>query len=325
MNGKWLWVVGAATCVGLIVWHSAPSLFEKPAASRVGAVLAPAPGRVVTDKQTTLPMSGVRFDSRASPDLPVTSGTKLGNLLESAPDLRAVFEAQMASKDPLARNIAYRAWSACFPTFISPQGQPVSLDRLLAAMPANAADNAARGAAYRSLHQRCEGFFRMSREETVRTTNQQQDAWNKGDALAPGELAVKLLREGEAERAYALARSVVLSRDAYAIASLQDFIHAQLLLQRDSDTQRGTERADLRSLAYAIAACQLGLECGQASLTALRLCANGGQCEGTVVERLLQTLPNAIDRETVMMQSQQISNAIQSGNTQALGLSAPPG
>lgn len=249
----------------------------------------------------------------------------MGNILETAPDLRAVFDSLKGSKDALARNIAYRAWTACFPTFISPQGQPVALDRVLRAMPSSGADNASRSAAYRSLHQRCEGFFNMSRDEIIRTTNQQQDAWNKGDALAPGELAVKLLREGDAERAFALARTVVASRDVYAIASLQDFIHQQLVLQRDADTQRSVERTDLRPLAYAIAACQLGLECAADSLTALRLCANGGQCEGTVIDRLLQTLPNASDREIVMMESQRIANAIRSGNTQALGLHPPPG
>lgn len=249
----------------------------------------------------------------------------MGNLLETTGDLRAVFDSLKGSKDALARNVAYRAWTACFPTFISPQGQPVSLDRILKAMPASGVDNASRSAAYRSLHQRCEGFFNMSRDEIIRTTNQQQDAWNKGDALAPGELAVKLLREGDAERAFALARTVVASRDVYAIASLQDFIHQQQVLQRDADAQRSAERADLRPLAYAIAACQLGLECGPDSLTALRLCANGGQCEGTVIDRFLQTLPNAIDRETVMLESQRIANAIRSGNTQALGLHPPPG
>lgn len=257
--------------------------------------------------------------------MPSTSGARMGNLLETTGDLRAVFDSLKGSKDALARNVAYRAWTACFPTFISPQGQPVSLDRILKAMPASGVDSVARSAAYRSLHQRCEGFFNMSREETIRTTHQQQDAWNKGDALAPGELALKLLREGDAERAFALARAVVASRDVYAIASLQEFIHLQLVLQRDAQALGSAERADLRPLAYAIAACQLGLECGQDSLTALRLCANGGQCEGTVIDRFLQTLPNATDRETVMLESQRIANAIRSGNTQALGLHPPPG
>ena len=243
-----------------------------------------------------------------------------GNLLETTTNLRELYESFKDSDNALGRNIAYRAWTACFPTYIGPEGQPVTVDSLLQGLPVYAENNEVRRAAYRSLYQRCGGFTLMSREEALRTTRQQQDSWNKGDSLAQGELASKYLRDGDLEHALTVARDVIASKDAYATSSLPDFINQFFSRQVDAQSEPSRERPDLRSLAFSIAACQIGLECGAESLTAIQLCANTGQCEGSVVDRYLQTLPNQADRNAALMESKRVADAIQSGNMRALGL-----
>lgn len=255
---------------------------------------------------------------------PVSAGEKSaqlpGNLLETTNNLRDLYESFKDSDNAIGRNIAYRAWTACFPTYIGPEGRPVTVDSLLQGLPVYAENNEVRRAAYRSVYQRCSGFAAMSREEALRTTRQQQETWNKGDSLSPGELATKYLREGDAERALLVARDVIASKDAYAASSLHDFINQFFVRQVDAQAEPSRERPDLRSLAFSIAACQIGLECGAESLTAIQLCANTGQCEGDVVARYLQTLPNQADRDAAMMESKRVAEAIQSGNMRALGL-----
>ena len=325
MKSNWLRVGGILLCVGLIVGFIVNHVFDGNAKNATFAAATPLVPRAKATADAALQML-----RRQSGTQPIAGSTPLnptatGNPLETARDLRVVYDSLKDSVDPVARNIAHRAWSACFPTFISPQGKPLSLDRILKALPATAANNEARRAAYRGLHERCAGFFQLSREEAMYTTQLQQDASNKGESLAPGEFAAKLLRDGDTDGALDVARTVIASRDAYAIASLQDFVHHYLVLQIDAQPKASNERADIRALAFQIAACQMGLECGSDSLTALQLCANGGQCDGTVVDRYLQALPNITDRETVMKESQRIGDAILSGNLQALGLAPIPG
>ena len=255
----------------------------------------------------------VATGEKSAPQLP-------GNLLETTNNLRDLYESFKDSDNAVGRNIAYRAWTACFPTYIGPEGRPVTVDSLLQGLPVYAENNELRHAAYRSLHQRCGGFASMSREEALRTTRQQQDSWSKGDSLAPGELATKYLRDGDVDRALMVARDVIASKDAYAASSLHDFINQFFVRQVDAQAEPSRERPDLRSLAFSIAACQIGLECGAESLTAIQLCANTGQCEGSVVDRYLQTLPDQADRDAALMESIRVAEAIQSGNLRALGL-----
>ena len=325
MNSSWLRVGAILLCVGLIAWFMVNHVFDGNAKNATSAPATPVVPRVNATAQAALQtrrrQSGTQTITGSTP----LNATATSNPLETARDLRLVYDSLKDSSDPVARNIAHRAWSACFPTFISPLGKPLSLDRILNALPANAANNEARRAAYRGLQERCAGFFQLSREAAIYTTQLQQDASNKGESLAPGEFAAKLLRDGDTDGALDIARAVIASRDAYAIASLQDFVHHYLVLQIDEKPKAGNERPDIRALAFQIAACQMGLECGSDSLTALQLCANGGQCDGTVVDRYLQALPTITDRETVMKESQRIGDAIRSGNLQALGLAPIPG
>lgn len=248
------------------------------------------------------------------------AGQALANQLETARDLRAVFDQYKNGASSIARNIAYRAWSACHPTFIGPQGQPVSLDHVLKTLSDSGIDSAARRAAYRALYQRCEGFFNMGREAAVLNTQVQQEKWERGESATPGEQAMQILNAGDEARAFETARNAVASKDAYAIASLQEFVYLSLRLQRDAGVLPGNTRVDVRSLAYALAACRLGLECGAESLTALRLCANSGQCDGGVMDRLLQSLPNANDREAANAETARVIAAIQAGRFDTFGL-----
>ena len=279
------------------------------------AFAPPANGSKIFSFANRSPQSAtaVASGSMIAPPLP-------GNLLETTTNLRELYESFKDSDNALGRNIAYRAWTACFPTHIGPEGRSVTVDSLLQGLPVYAENNEVRRAAYRSLYQRCGGFALMSREEALRTTRQQQDSWNKGDSLAQGELASKYLRDGDLEHALVVARDVIASKDAYATSSLPDFINQFFSRQVDAQSEPSRERPDLRSLAFSIAACQIGLECGAESLTAIQLCANTGQCEGSVVDRYLQTLPNQADRNAALMESKRVADAIQSGNMRALGL-----
>lgn len=242
------------------------------------------------------------------------------NALERASDLRAAYEQYKDSPDPAGRNTAYRAWSACFPTFVAPQGQAISIENMVRAMSPEAPGHAQRSEAYRALMGRCKNFSDLPREQILSETERQRSAWSSGAALAPGELAAKRLTDGDAQGALMAARAVLASRDPAAVSSLREFINQYLVLQVDAQAAPSDLRPDLRSLAFAIAACRMGLECGPDSLTALQQCANSGACSGGVVERYLASVPDANDRERLMRESGQVAEAIAAGNYQALGL-----
>lgn len=249
-----------------------------------------------------------------------TLTVRLGNGVERTTDLAAVYDKYSNSTDSLTRNIAYRAWSACFPAFLSAEGQPVTVERFAAAMPAGAANAPSRLAAYRELLNRCQRFFYLSRDEIVHASQRQEDAWKKGEILAPGELAMKLFLEGRSDEALNIARRTVESGDGYAVASLQEYMHRMIAQKIETQQLPNSERSDLRGLAFAMAACQLGLDCSADSLTALLLCANSGQCEGTLTDRYRQALPNATDRERAERLAEQTLAAIRAKDFTALAL-----
>ena len=222
---------------------------------------------------------------------------RLGNPVELADDLSVVYDHYAGSVNPLERNIAYRAWSACFPAFMGADGNPVAVEQFARAMPLDGLNNGLRLAAYSELHKRCQRFFLLSHDEIIHASQRQEDAWKKGEMLAPGELAMKHFLDGRDDEALDVARRIVKSGDGYAIASLQEYIHRMIAQKMEMQHLPNSERSDLRGLAFAMAACQLGLDCRADSLTALLLCANGGQCAGTLTNRYLQALPNAADRD----------------------------
>jgi hypothetical protein len=246
--------------------------------------------------------------------------TPLINALERAGDLRAAYEQYQGIPDAAGRNAAYRAWSACFPTFVAPQGQTITLEGVVRAIAPEDPDNLRRIDAYRALMGRCKNFSDLPRERILSETERQHSAVSGGAALAPGQLAAKLLNDGDTGAALAMARAVVAARDPAAIDSLREFINLYLVQQVDGQNTPLDVRPDLRSLAFSIAACSMGLECGPDSLTALQQCANSGACSGGVVERYLASVPEAADRERLLRESRQVADAIAAGDYRALGL-----
>jgi len=247
---------------------------------------------------------------------------KLGNPLERSDNLRKTYESFRDSRFGFERSIAFRAWSACFPQFMSAGAQAVSLETLTQALPVNGLNNAARTDAYRELRRRCEAFFELSRDDVIAVTQRQSDLWKKGEALDPGELALKYLKADDKPKALAVVRDVLSSRDAYAIASLREFVHQFLVLQVDAQALPSSTRTDLKSLGLTVAACGLGLDCSEQSLTALHLCAHSGYCSGGVIDRYAQSLPNPTDRDRLTEESRRVAAAIESGDLKALGLVA---
>lgn len=268
-----------------------------------------------------LPLAEPQHDAVSADLGQVNQATQLmGNPLERSEDLRATYEQFKNSHNAIERHTAYRAWSACFPTLIAPQGQAISIDILTRSLPANAPNSAARVDAYRSLQARCRNFSDMTRDETLVATRQQQEASYNDAILSPGEIAAKYLREGDKGRALQVAHAIIASRDPFAISSLREFINQYGVLQVDAQMVTGTERPDLRSLAFSLAACQMGLECGPASLSALQMCASMGECAGSVPDRYLQALPSQADRDALQTETRRVLDALQSGNVKALGL-----
>lgn len=268
--------------------------------------------------QLVIPASIPGMPAPSAPAQPDTQ--HMVKSLERSTDLRATYDKYKDSRNPSERNTAYRAWSACFPTFVAPEGQAISLEGVTRAVPPNAPGSAQRIDAYRALMGRCKNFSDMSRQQIVRETERQKSAWSNGAAAAPGELAAKLLTDGEPERALQAARAVLASRDPAAISSLREYINQYFVLQVDAQSAPPDLRPDLRSLAFGMAACELGLECGPDSMTALQQCANTGACGGGVADRYLASVANPADRERLLRETQQVTAAIRSGDFKALGL-----
>ncbi|MFM7026346.1 MAG: hypothetical protein ACKOWC_09870 [Limnohabitans sp.] len=241
------------------------------------------------------------------------------NPLELSRDLRKVYEQFKDSPNALERHLAYRAWSACFPTFIAPQGQAVSIESLTRSFARDDPQGAQRTEAYRALLGRCLKFSDLKREDALTTTRLQQERADHGQTLSPGEQATQYLTSGNRQEALRLAREIIASQDPYAIGSLSEFIKTMIVLQVDAQLLPSTERADLRSMAFTLAACQMGLECGSESLSALQMCIGLGACSGSVTERYLQALPSDADRAALNLETERVLRDIRSGNFTALG------
>jgi hypothetical protein len=276
---------------------------------------APA-GLVVPTPRLPIPAEEATLPSNKQPGLT----RRVANPLELSHDLRAVYEQFKDSREANERHMAYRAWSACFPTFIAPQGQAVSIENLTQSFPKDDPRSAQRVEAYRNLQARCWKFSTLTRDETLNATRLQQEGSYLGTVLSPGEQAAKYLTEGNKAEAVRVAHAILASQDPYAIGSLREFINQIIVLLVDAQTLPNTERADLRSLAFTLAACQMGLECGSDSLSALQLCTSLGVCSGTVTERYLQALPSEADRTALKLETARVLREIQLGNFSALGL-----
>ena len=214
--------------------------------------------------------------------------------------------------------MAYRAWLACFPVFIAPQGGMVPIETITASLPAQGQE--VRAAAYRDIWGRCKSFSDLPRQKLLAETQFQKDAWLSGRAHAPGDSAAKSHMAGETAQALTIARTAIATRDPYAIDSLREFVIHYWWDHNDRYPDDPVNRPDLRALAFSVAACQMGLECGATSLTAVQQCANTGACTGSTVERYLQSLPTQADREALVVESRKVGDAIRTQDFKALGL-----
>lgn len=289
---------------------------ERTPAPALDAPRTAAPSTLVLSAPNTSPPEVSLLSNKM-----VSLTQRAANPLELSHDLRAVYEQFKDSRDAVERHMANRAWSACFPTFIAPQGQAVSIESLTQSFPKDDPRSAQRVEAYRNLQARCWNFSNLERDDVLRATRLQQEGAYLGALLSPGDQAARYLTDGNKEEALRAARTIVASQDPYAIGSLHEFINQMIVLQVDAQTLPSTERADLRSLAFTLAACQMGLACGADSLSALQLCTSLGACSGTVTERYLQALPNDADRDALKLETARVLKEIRSGNFTALGLS----
>jgi hypothetical protein len=240
------------------------------------------------------------------------STQRLANPLERAADLRSVYERFRRSDSPAERNVAYRAWTACFPTFLAPAGQPVTLEAATRPLPPSAPNAARRIDAYRELFDRCHAFFDLPHDEIVAESLRQKNVWQSGLARAEGERVLQRFRQGDVRGAVFEARDIIASGDAYAIFSLHDFMLRYLSSPAD--------RPDARALAFYLVPCELGMECGPESLTALQLCAGKGECSGSVAERYAHAFSAQVDRDALFAESRHVADAIRGGDFAALGL-----
>lgn len=245
------------------------------------------------------------------------------NTLQLTHDLRETYERYRSSSLPRERNLAYRAWSACFPAFMSASGGMMPLASVAANLPANDPAAARRAEALRQLWARCKGFADIPHDKLLAETQRQRDAWMTGQAHSPGESAAQAHMHGDSREGLRIARDAVASLDPYAIESLKDFVVHYWWDWNDRNPDKAVDRPDLRALAFGVVACNIGLECGPASLSAIQQCASAGACTGDAVDRIMQTLPAQSDRDALLQMSRQVEKAILARDFQALGLQAP--
>ena len=245
---------------------------------------------------------------------------KIANPLEKSNNLRALYDQYKGSKNSVERYIAYRAWSACFPTFIAAKGQSISLDDLTKGMDKNDPKTALRFDAYRTLLGKCQQFSGLNRDQLLEATRLEKEAANQGLSLSPGEIANQYLHEGDAAHALQVVRRILESQDAFSIGSLQEFVQPYLAAKIEDQSIPASTHVDVRALAFSIAACDLGLDCGADSLTAILLCANIGECTGNLRERYFNRLPDPADKTMLQQETEHVLNAIRSKNFSLLGL-----
>ena len=246
---------------------------------------------------------------------------RLANPLENAPSLRTYFEHHQQSADVLARWFAARAWSACFPIFLPPTNGVATIEQVTHALSADAPNYAERVEAYRALMGRCRGFLDLPRAALVAQSAQISGAIQAGTVQSPGEHARTLAQHGQRAQAAQLAQTILRAEDGYALDSLRDYVFDTLAARADPnsafDQASPVMRPDLRALALSVTACDLGLACGAASLTALQRCANLGQCSGDLRQRLLQDLTLA-EQRSVQQASAELRAALRTHDFTAL-------
>lgn len=245
---------------------------------------------------------------------------RLANPLERSGDLRRIYEQYKSSRDPVERYFAQRAWSACFPAFIAPQGQAFSLEQLSRGLQPGTPQTAVRVEAYRRLLGRCKRFSEWRRDELVRATEDAQEKVNAGVISNPGQLAEKYWRAGQWDQALQVVREVIASQDAFAVGSLKDFVYPYWREQVEIHTHFAHVRPDIRGQAYAFAACELGLVCDASTLSADLMCAHEGLCQADLRISLLEALSAPQDKHLLQAETRRVIDAVKLRRIENLGL-----
>lgn len=218
--------------------------------------------------------------SVASARSPAASSARDRDPIGRAPDLRAVHDKLRASSDPAERRVARRAFGTCIPAFLPAAGQPVSVEPLVRALPAN--QRAEREAAWRDLFARCQRFGSEARDALM----QENTDWRRdNDSADPGARAMVAARSGRLDDAAALVARI--SPDDPASVDSLSGIARVLARNRAADDRDLALRAAAVDTALPLVACDLGLACDAQSLRALALCAVEDVCQGDVEARIL--------------------------------------
>jgi hypothetical protein len=281
----------------------------------------------VRERVQLSPMSVTQTSPRVAPSPPAQAASvaqgdtkRMSNPLQLTHDLRDIYERYRDSKNPRERNTAYRAWSACFPAFLSASGGMAPLASLTASLSPSDPVATRRADALRELWGRCKRFSDLPHDKLIAETQRQRDAWMTGRAHSPGDSAAQAHMQGDSGEGLRIARDAVASQDPYAIDSLKDFVIHYWWDLNDTHPDQRIDRPDLRALAFGIAACNMGLECGPSSLTAVQQCAATGACAGDAVDRYMQSLPTQSDRDVVLAESRRVERAVREKDYKGLGL-----
>lgn len=305
----WAWaLVVVAAALAAWAWQDA----QIPAAPRATttAVLAsprvlPAAGRIAAPSST--PATAVAAASNFA-TAPIASEA-------SAPDLRRVYEAGIGSADPRLRRAAARAYAACVPLFVPNAGETPSPEPMIQALPDAA--RAQREQAYRALFARCRGFV-AERPPTLAAMGEALLRDAQSQDLGQG--AREALLAGRADEAASLLAQALNGDDPAAIATLGGLVE-QLARADDERVADPNALARARAVDAALpaAACELGLDCGPATLKALQLCAVEGWCDGDVAARIQAGYgPGTLDVAAVETETKRLVALLRSGR--ALGL-----
>src|SRR5439155_1971389 len=104
-------------------------------------------------------------------------------------------------------------------------------------------------------------------------------------AAPAGAAVLQTVALGERDEALAHADRVLASGDAAAVASLSGLARRWLEARDGAPSREAAAAADATDAALAVIDCDLGVDCGAASLQALQLCAAQGLCEGDGIDR----------------------------------------
>jgi hypothetical protein len=225
----------------------------------------------------------------------------------NAPDLKRVFDDYSVRGDAVSQRIAARAFGACVPVFRASQGQPPSPEPLIRALPSH--DRDAREAAYRILFARCAGIAGEPRAEQDTTLRDMKDS---AAAQEPGARAIEDLRAGRDDRIDSLVALGLAADDPAAVAGMSGV--ASALAQLRGSSAEAVRRAQEIDAALPLAACDLGLDCGAASLASLQLCALEGACEGDYGARVASRFAG-VDAARVQAERARLALLMRSGRS----------